>query len=136
MARASSESAGNGRWAAMSVRKMLATTSASRPASHGNDHCPTMHARRDRRIGTRQRAGGWGAASHNVRLAVPDVTTATSIVGPSCRAPAARRAGGTKRERTHSRMQRRHVRAVSARLEDGDLGLSHRTCGVVLLVRV
>jgi hypothetical protein len=37
--------------------------------------------------------------------------------GLPCRARVARRARGAKRERAHSRMQRRRVRAVSARLD-------------------
>ena len=45
--------------------------------------------------------------------------------GQPCRAPAARRARGAKRERAHSRMQRRRVRALAARLEQGEETLNH-----------
>jgi hypothetical protein len=46
-----------------------------------------------------QRAGRWGAAPHNGRLPLPDATTTRSTLSPLCRAPAARRARGAKRER-------------------------------------
>jgi hypothetical protein len=67
------------------------------------------------RIGTRSGLDAGGAAPHNARLPVPDATTHATT---PCRAPAARRARGAKRQRAHSRTKRRRVRAVSARLED------------------
>ena len=76
-----------------------------------------MYARRGRTDREAQRAGRWGAAPHNAHLPLPGATTADLRPGLPCRAPAARRARGAERERAHSRIQRRRVRAVSARLE-------------------
>jgi hypothetical protein len=50
-------------------------------------------------IGTRSGLDAGGATPHNPRLPRPDATTATSTVRSPCRAPAARRARGAKRER-------------------------------------
>ena len=69
------------------------------------------------RIGTRSGLDAGGATPHNPRLPLSDATTVRLRPGQPCRAPAARRARGAERERAHSRMQRRRVRAVSARLD-------------------
>jgi hypothetical protein len=74
----------------------------------------TIDSRRGRADRDAQRAGRWGGDS--AQSAPPSPGRNHSTTTTPCRAPAARRARGAKRERAQSRMQRRRGRAVSARL--------------------
>jgi hypothetical protein len=63
------------------------------------------------------RAAGWTLGGDSAQCSPPSPGRNHGTTITPCRAPAARRARGAERERTHSRSKRRRVRAVSARLE-------------------
>jgi hypothetical protein len=74
-----------------------------------------MVPRRGRRDRDAQRAGRWGGGSAQCAPPSRGRDHNRFTIGTSCRAPAARRARGAGA--SAGRMQRRRVRAVSARLE-------------------